>query len=609
MTTRNAGLMTLLAAILAILTGCSGSKNDYQGFPCKVKGNDNWGMTSPDGRLTVEDEFKHRPSVATCGRYWAQNERGYWELYKDDGKARTVNDKEYRYVSNFYDGRAIVAERDKPVTIINTDGEEVASLAKVGSVEPDRFSDFADGLAVYATDTLQGVVNFEGEVVVPARYYTVNTPACGRIVAIEDSNMGFYSYDYDMARDSVPESTATVLDYSGKAIFKISSRKYSQINMTYIRGYLPVAVSGKNQDEEPQWGLLGPDGDVVVAPSKANGHITDVVATHYIYEDSENRYGLRTMEGETVIKPKYTMARFIDEKHLAVTRSAFEDGQDMEWEIIDLQGERTVDRKFLEVSPVFGSHLFVKTREDRWAVITPDGEMDDNQPVFTDIYFDVLEPSYMVASDHIDIAKLIEGVGMTADSMDSLTFQSSALQALERQSRYYSSTNKPHPANYSYTNEVNIFPTVEGEMVTATVIFPSNLSHQTYRQEKVIDYVWGNYYWYHLNKIPTGYVFTSDRPSKFSVTFNNYGKLRGKLRTLYNDLVKHFSAYGSVTDHNSAASLIELGAGRTALVALEPNSVKVVWGKLTAADKALYSYDGNREEMSSMFADEDEGDI
>ena len=591
-------------AMILIMAGCSKTDGKVEAIPCKLKSEKEWSLTAPDGKLIAAAEYSHRPSAMIEDRYWAQNEDGYWQLYSPSGGLMPVVDREFRYVSNFYGGKAMVAERDKPVSIIDRDGNETISLEKLGSYTPSQFSEINDGLAVFAVDTVQGVVNFEGEVVVPAKYYSVNQPSSGRIIAQENASPAFYSSE---PADSFPESQMTVFAYAGQALFKISSRKYSRVGYKFMNGYLPV---GTHVEDKDNWGLMNAEGELVLAPSPSNRAILEVSATHFIFMDDDGKYGVKAIDGTTVLKAKYTSARFLSDTRIAVSTSDFEEDDAMQWVVMDLEGQKVCGSKFYDISPVMDGRMFVQVKTDRWTVMSADGEIAADAPQYDEVYYEISQPSYTITSDFIDIPKLIEGVGMSAFGVDSLTFQSSARQALERQARYYSFSNQPHPSNYSYTNEVNIFPTVEGEMISETVIFPSNLSHQTFREEKVIDYVWGNYYWYHMNKVPTGYVFTSDRPSKFSVSFNNYGKLRGKLRTLYNDLVKHFSSFGTVEDHNRAATVIDLGNGRKARIALEPNSVSVLWGKLSGSDTSIYSFDGNREELSSMFADEmEEGDV
>lgn len=590
------------AVVLALLlSACVGNSVDYQALPCRLTDGADWVMVRPDGTVVSEKGFAHRPSLARCDRFWSQNEQGYWELYKLSDQAERVVNKEFRYVTSFYDGRAIVAERDKPVTIIDTDGNTLVLLDSIGSLEPRQFRDFNDGLAVFEADTLQGVVSYKGELVVPAKYYYIDTPNSGRIVAFDSAAMNLM---YSATPDSVPPFAATVFDYNGEVIFTVKSSTFNLIGTSFSGGYLPV---GRTDGETESWGLIDAQGEVVLSPSPSVNSIEEVRGTHFVFVDPEGNSGVKSLDGSTVIKPKYSGIRFLGDNLLAVGEAR--DGN-IEWNVVTLAGEKVIPMTLSEVSPLMqDKYLFVKVDNGRWTLFDAEmGEPVADAPRFADVFCDPSEPSSTVSSDYIDIPALIKGARMTANSLDGVTFQSSVQHALEVQARYFSYSNKPQPANYSYTNEVNIFPTVEGEMLSETVTFPSNLSHQTYRQEKVIDFVWGYTYYYHINKIPTGYTFTSDKPSKFTVSFNNYGKLRGKLRQLYNELVSHFAAFGSVNTHNGGATVIDLSNGRTAVVYLEPNSVSVKWGNLSVDDRTIFTFDSNKEELTSMFAEDDSED-
>lgn len=586
------------AVAMLIVSSCSDSGNRFGDFPCKLRGDGNWSLISTDGDVSMENEMKHRPTLSTCGRFWAQNSHGYWELFDVKEPTRQIGDREYRYVTHFYDDKALVAERDKPVTVIDRDGNIVHDFEKIGSETPSRFINIADGMAVWSVDTLHGVVSFDGEEVIPAKYAYICTPACGRIVAHDSKFAAFLESN----PDTVPESVATVFDYKGDKIFTVSSRKYGRIAGRFMDGYLPV---GKVEDGEDCWGLLDESGELVVKPSEKNRAIEDVMSGHYIFKNGEGKCGVRSIsDNSLVLKARYESARFLDGEHLVVSLKDEANSGEIYYSIIGLDGEKVIGRKFLNVSPFFSGCLFVQTADRRWELIDLNGDILGEHPALEDVFFITEQPSPMVESDYIDIDRMIKAVKMTDDGADGLTFRSTVRQALERQARYYSYTNKPVAANYSYTDEVNIFPTVEGESVALTVKFPSNLSHQTYRQERVIDYVWGNYYWYHTDNIPAGYVFTSEHPVSFSVTFNNYGKLRGKLRQLYGALVKYFKQYGAVADSNTGATVIDLSGGRSAVITLESNSVKVTWGELSFSEKAIYSYDGNRESLAGIFYEE-----
>ena len=600
-------LTVALAAVGAALTGCSGSDNGFEGLAAKVRGDKDWSVIKTSGEMIAENEFKHRPSLVTDHRVWAQNERGYWELFTAEEHPKGLNDKEYRYVSYFYGGRAIVAERDKPVSIIDTDGKELASLEEVKGKTPTSFSNIKDGMAVMTVDTLMGVINLKGELIIPVEHFSINEPACGRIIAMDKNRYLFTDMSEGYAEESSAEtskevSVAKVFDYTGKQLFTLSSKDYDFIADSYENDYL--RVSTKSGESSSVWGLLDLDGKVVVKPSAKNGTIITAMGDHYIFTDEDNQFGLRRIStGETVVKAKYSAMSFVDAEHLSVSTSSWEVDEYYEYTLMDLKGEK-IGKKYRAISPAFDGNVFVQVAEDRWKVMNIKGEINENAPDFSEVYYETTSLSWEVKSDYIDIDKLIRNSGMTSSGFGDVYFFSSVQDALRYQQTFYSWNNKPKAADYTYTNTVSVSPQVEGEYLSASVIFPTKLSHQNFRDQKIIDYVWGNTYWYHINKVPAGYSFTSSKPSQFKVSYNNYGKLRGKLRPLYEGLVKHFKAMGTVQESSSAATLIDLGNGRHALVALEPNDVFVLWGKLSDGDKSVYRYSGNKEQLRDLFVED-----
>ncbi|MCM1348539.1 MAG: hypothetical protein NC338_03935 [Firmicutes bacterium] len=553
--------------------------------------------------------MKHRPTLAAEGRFWSQNDNGYWELYKLDKEYSKASDKEYRYVTNFTGGKAMVAERDCPVTVINTDGKVLATLDSVGGKPVDFFSNINDGLAVFNVDTLQGVTDYSGRQIVPAKYFFIGMPKCERILAFDHFGEVFFADSGPESENASGEkvsSTVSVYDYSGNKVFNINSSKYHRVATEFTGGYLPVGIV---QGEDIYWGLVNTEGELVLKPNSAVRYIQEVRGNNFIYVDSEGNTGVKALDGTTVLKPRNGDVRFLNDELLAVSTYSESDVDGPQWNIVDLSGSKMTPKKYWDVSPVFGKYLFVQTDNTQWTVLeAASGEIPDDAPKYTSVYFSFAEPNDVLKSDHINLTELIEGVRMTPFSVGNVTFQSSVESVLKAQARYFSYSNQPQPENYSSTDEVSIFPTIAGELICETITFPTTLSHQTYREEEVIDGYYGWFYSYHIDRIPTGFAFTSEKPAKFQVLFNNYGKLRGKLRPLFNDLVKHFSQFGSVEDNNGSATVINLGDGHQAIVALEPNSVKVLWGNLSFSDTMLSPYAGNSEELKSSFAEDDEAE-
>ena len=148
--------------------------------------------------------------------------------------------------------------------------------------------------------------------------------------------------------------------------------------------------------------------------------------------------------------------------------------------------------------------------------------------------------------------------------------------------------------------EISIYSEVDGLSYSGDLVFPQSLSKQTYTERKVIDYTIGYYYWYHMEKVPQGYVFNNITPSFIQLTFRSY-TFYGKLRPLYKALVKYCKKWGTVEDSNSGATLMNLDNGKKLLISLSEDKVDMKWGKLPDDDKWIGRYNGNAEKLESTY--------
>lgn len=126
---------------------------------------------------------------------------------------------------------------------------------------------------------------------------------------------------------------------------------------------------------------------------------------------------------------------------------------------------------------------------------------------------------------------------------------------------------------------------IKGVLLDMDVNFSGYISQRTYRTKRVIDYTFGDYYWYHDDKIPTGYSFNNYSINSFCVKFDNNRKLRNKLRLVFVELSTRFKNMGTVEKENNGAVVVSLKNNMRALVAFEKDNVFVLWGKIAAANE------------------------
>ena len=111
-----------------------------------------------DGQVLFSEEFKAEPTMVIEDRFMVKNTEGLWEIYTAEKKPKKVG-KEYVSATNFFEGRALVAERNKPVSIIDKEGKTLKVLDKIDGKIVTRVGSFQEGYAAYQTDKYFGVID------------------------------------------------------------------------------------------------------------------------------------------------------------------------------------------------------------------------------------------------------------------------------------------------------------------------------------------------------------------------------------------------------------------------------------------------------------------
>lgn len=122
-------LLTTLVT-LALVSCKKEAETKIEAVPFQETEDGQWGMISVDGKVLFKDEFKEMPTVVRDGRFFVKNKDGILEMYDATEKPKRIG-KDYVHATSFQNGRAIVAEKGKNVSIIDKDGNTVKVLDKV----------------------------------------------------------------------------------------------------------------------------------------------------------------------------------------------------------------------------------------------------------------------------------------------------------------------------------------------------------------------------------------------------------------------------------------------------------------------------------------------
>ena len=154
-----------------IFTACSKTSNEcVEYIPFQESENELWGMIAPNGEVLFSEEFEETPTVARNGRFFIRTNNGTWEMYTAEKKPQPIG-KEYAHISGFHNGVAIVAEKGKPVSIIDTEGNTIKVLDSIAGKKVYGVRPFKNNYAVFlTTDSLMGAVNRNGNCIIQPEY-------------------------------------------------------------------------------------------------------------------------------------------------------------------------------------------------------------------------------------------------------------------------------------------------------------------------------------------------------------------------------------------------------------------------------------------------------
>ena len=388
-------LFYIIFLALFICSSCANREERFvQYFPFQEADNSLWGMISPSGEVLFNEEFKEKPTIVRNGRFMVRNADGLWEIYTAEAKPQKIG-SEYAYASMFNNGIALVAERGKTVSIIDTDGKKIKDLDKIDGKEVESVDRYSEGYAIFTTDKYCGVINEKGDKVISAEYLRIYPCSDSKFIALNKK------YEKEAKKDSAANLKFDVLDTSGKIIYSISNQKYKDFGIGYQNGYLDVYIEAKN---EKCGGIIDEKGEVVIKPSAKIKKVGQIKGDHFTYNNGDG-WGLMNMDGETVIRAKYDLLFFADnDKMIAMTKKS---GGVMEYKYVTLKdepiGSDTYDDAY-SFSMLDGSHAVVKISSSLFSIVDLDGKQIEGLPDMVHVGFS--EGDLTVKSDFVDMKKL-----------------------------------------------------------------------------------------------------------------------------------------------------------------------------------------------------------
>lgn len=300
-----------------LLWSCSGDSGQKY-IAAKIDGSDRYSIIdTKTGEAILKDEFKGEVEV-DGDLLWVANGDGIDLL--DINDIKTTLAESFREAADFRESDVTVAVREgEPVCIIDRKGKEVAKLP----ANVTRACAFRDGLASFCVgDSVWGYMNRKGETVIKPQF-----------TEAEDFNEG-YAVVNRFSKDG-----CSVIDKSGKTVFAIKYGKYDGIVSAFHNGYLAAAEGNRVV-------LLDKNGKAAVKHSKMEtpeyGLYGYAVDDGRIIYCNDNEWGLMTLDGETLIRPKYSRLDYIGDGLYAAM-------SDRKVKVIDANGEDVFKEEYDDI--------------------------------------------------------------------------------------------------------------------------------------------------------------------------------------------------------------------------------------------------------------------
>ena len=545
-------LSIIIATLCVLLTACSDKGSKVINVAFQSEENGRWGMMTTTGKVIFEDEFERTPSASVNGYFTVKNGNEMWEIYSAEEKPKQVGG-EYLYAGPFVDGVAPVVEKDKPVTLINTEGKVVTTLDKLSGKTVKRVQTvFSYGRAIFEIEEeeLYGMVNTDGRVLIEPEYPGLFLDG-GLVLGItKKGHEKMVENDDDFPEEII------VFDLNGKEQSRIKTKKN---DITFIagcsEGILKVQV-GKGSSRKV--GLMDKKGEWIVKPVTKVKDIGDVVNKKFVYYDGE-RYGLMNYNGEILIRAKYNSLSFVTEKVLAAVE--YKNG-DSEVSLINLEGDEVCNDTWELLVNLGDGNILARENSNSWIIINAKGKtVSDKTLDIYDFNLGYSDNGTWITSDYLDIAAMLSKLSIAKDGMLGITLHSGAEASLN--ALYADSETKLKPENFAYSSHKTNRKDLGTTTATVEVYFDSNLAEGVLGTKQGTDW-YGNPYTYETT---VGYKWSAAKPQMICAEIHSGGKMRDKESDVYQFLAAQVSNFGKVTKQGKKFIVVSLGKNEVLLAA------------------------------------------
>ncbi len=372
----------LAISIVLLISSCSSnSKEELQYFSFKVSQSDKWGIIDGKGNVVVEDEFSNQPLIVKEGMFFVPNDEGLLYLYSIDQPTKEI-DVNFKQAYAFSDGVAPTVRKGENIKFIDKKGNVVFELSpEYIQATP---SGFCWTILKKETDstTIDVCVNNKGVFFEPKKYQL------DRVVA-----------------DNV------FLAKKGEKVYLINSKEEELFDFSETSGNTSLISFTEDlkyytyKDGE-FYGLKTINGDVVV---RAKYKVLNFSDKYVIFSSDFNYYGIMNLEGEILIKEKY-------KRIFSIKNNMFVAGKDSydECGLLTMDEDKLLKFEYSSLSPISGTDYFVaeKKGDKSIYIINKDGEPISKKAEFCKLEVVSVNAfdNFVIESDYFDVQGVLKSL-------------------------------------------------------------------------------------------------------------------------------------------------------------------------------------------------------
>ena len=284
-------------------------------------------------------------------------------------------------------------------------------------------------------------------------------------------------------------------------------------------------------------GILNPQGEWVVKPSKSTKNIVDIKFGHFIYYDGD-AYGVKDLQGNIKVRAKYDNIIFTENSSrlIAVT--------DEKRKLIDFDDNQIGNDTWLACWAFLNDYTLAKVSQNSFTSIDADGNEQKDVPEI----FNADHSGYaiFVRSQYVDISALVKKMKIEADAIMGFSFDATAADihrvAYELNDSLSFAFRLPATADgYTSTTVTNIeVPLlIENTSLLLRAYFSNNILQTSNSTKK----------------------FRAEKPIQLAIMANLKGEpLQYKEHEFYEAIRKHVEQFGEVVASNDNAVVVKTRA-------------------------------------------------